>query len=308
MDGVTPSWISTDYAEVHNPYQIKFGNDGDYVQIRTEEPMGEITIGVKMVGGPDNSKITIKSSVDGENYTDSEELEISGAQDDILTLKSTKILPTDARYVRLVYTKGSNVGIGPITIQKPLYTRTVTPGNYGTICLPYAVSYASGATFYVVTGKHVEDDELKSVIIEEVEGPLEAGVAYIFKANSDELTAYYTGAAVAEPVSGNALVGTFTETLAPQGENSYVLSGGKIYQVDSDVTLGANRAYFDVSQIPDGAEVRGEVLRSGDVTGVQTVKAEQAGVIYDLNGRIVQGELPNLPKGIYVVNGRKVVK
>ena len=54
-------------------------------------------------------------------------------------------------------------------------------------------------------------------------------------------------------------------------------------------------------------------IETGETTGigeVETTEAPQSGNIYDLNGRLVRtdGNLQALPKGIYILNGKKVVR
>ncbi len=116
--GVTASGLGDDYAESHGVYRVKFDNDGDYIQVKTNERPGVVTMGVKMIGGANTSTVTVQSSSDGENFTKVEDLTISGEQSDILTLTTSDAFAADARYVRLLFTKGSNVGVGPITISK----------------------------------------------------------------------------------------------------------------------------------------------------------------------------------------------
>ena len=116
INGVTASGLGSDYASSHTPYLIKFDNDGDYIQFKTNEKPVKVTIGVKMIGGGNTSTITVQGSSDGETFTDIEELVISGAQNDELTLSTNNFFGDADRYVRLLFTKGSNVGVGPITI------------------------------------------------------------------------------------------------------------------------------------------------------------------------------------------------
>ena len=117
--GVTASGLGSDYAEGNAPYRVKLDTDRDYIQVKTDSQPGTVTIGVKMIGGASTSTITVQGSADGETFTDVEELSISGSQNAVLSLKTSKPFATDSRYVRLLFTKGSNVGVGPITIEKP---------------------------------------------------------------------------------------------------------------------------------------------------------------------------------------------
>ena len=116
LNGVTGNCLGGDYAASNNPYLIKFDGTGDYIQIKTDSQPGKVTIGVKMIGGSNTSTITVQGSSDGETFTDVEELTISGAQNAVLTLETSSPFDANDRYVKLVFTKGSNVGVGPITI------------------------------------------------------------------------------------------------------------------------------------------------------------------------------------------------
>ena len=118
LNGVSADGLGSDYAESHEAYRMKFDNTNDCILIKTNERPGVVTIGVKMIGGANASSITVQGSADGETFTDVETLTISGAQNDILTLVTTTDFAENDRYVKLVFTKGSNVGVGPITIAK----------------------------------------------------------------------------------------------------------------------------------------------------------------------------------------------
>ena len=118
LTGVTTDGLGDNYGSNHNPYNIKFDNTNDYIQVKTDSQPSKVTIGVKMIGGASTSKITVKASADGITFDDGEELTISGTQNDILNLQTTRSFGADVRFVRMVFTKGSNVGVGPITITK----------------------------------------------------------------------------------------------------------------------------------------------------------------------------------------------
>ena len=106
-------------------------------------------------------------------------------------------------------------------------------------------------------------------------------------------------------VTGAKMIGTYAATMnAPQG--SYIISGGKIYEVNSDVTLKNTRAYIEL--IGSTARALTFTLDGGETTGIATLENGElnveTGVIYDLSGRVVK----NPAKGIYVINGKKIVK
>ena len=118
LNGTSANGLGTDYASNNSPYLIKLDGTGDYIQVKTDSRPGIVTIGVKMIGGANTSTITVQGSSDGENFTDIQVLTISGIQNAELTLETTGVFAENDRYVRLYFTKGSNVGVGPITIAK----------------------------------------------------------------------------------------------------------------------------------------------------------------------------------------------
>jgi hypothetical protein len=71
-----------------------------------------------MVGGSNSSSFTVQeaTATDAE-FSDVETLSISGSRNDILSLVTTKAFKADSRVVKLLFTKGSNIGVGPIAIE-----------------------------------------------------------------------------------------------------------------------------------------------------------------------------------------------
>ena len=129
MAGVTASGLGDDYAASHAPYHIKFDTTGDYIQVNTASQPGRVTIGVKMIGGEATSSITVQESEDGETFTDFQTLTISGSQNDELTLETTNDFAATTRYVRLLFTRGSNVGVGAISIALPSNDPVISAEN-----------------------------------------------------------------------------------------------------------------------------------------------------------------------------------
>lgn len=118
LEGVSANGLGTDYAASNAPYRIKLDTTGDYIVIHTNIQPNVVSIDVKMLGGANTSSITVQGSSDGESYSDIETLSISGKQNTILTLTTTKSFASSDRYVKLYFTRGSNVGVGPISITK----------------------------------------------------------------------------------------------------------------------------------------------------------------------------------------------
>ena len=203
------------------------------------------------------------------------------------------------------------------------YTRDVTSGNYGTICLPYAVSAGDydGVTFFSVAGKQVDENNNATAIVLDKVTELEAGVPYIFNATSDKLVAIYNGNAVQTAGKANGMVGSFEGTDVEKG--MYLLKDNKIGRVgDAGGDIAANRAYFNLTEMgvysgEVGVNQRLVSLEGQDdgTTGVDGIAAEDNALVdvYTIGGVQVRSQVAaseatdGLAKGLYIVNGKKTV-
>ena len=185
-------------------------------------------------------------------------------------------------------------------------------GRFGTICLPYVASCA-GAEVYSIASKSGS-----SISLSKVTGLLEAGKPYFYIAsdvtgkdadvhNVNFFRADLAKYDAATAGTNNGLVGTFSEMFAPTGDDYYVLSNNKLYNVDSSVTVGANKAYVDISAITPSL-ARGVVdLDFNEPTGIETVANSQEvnanSKFFNLAGQRVAQPT----KGLYIINGKKVL-
>ncbi len=190
-----------------------------------------------------------------------------------------------------------------------IVTRTTAMDSFGTICLPKQ-ALPSGATIYSVEAISTNNLTLTALPANSF---MSAGTPYIFKATQDNPTFTMSGEAVSEPVAALGLVGTFTAITAPKGDSYFVLSGNKLYNVDADanVTVGANRAYIDLTAVPVGGDVKAEgdylTLVGFVATGIDELKSEgvKSETIFDLSGRRVVDS--KLNRGLYIINGRRLL-
>lgn len=159
-DGLSASGLGTDYSSVtHGVYITKFDTDGDYFQVYFNEAAAKATIGVKMIGGSSASSFDVKGSADGVTFTQIENLAISGAQNSIQTLETIQDIDPSYRYLRFVFNKGSNVGVGPVSITKPSTTPAIIASNVTGISvtgtattLSYTIKNFSGSDDVEVSG------------------------------------------------------------------------------------------------------------------------------------------------------------
>lgn len=201
------------------------------------------------------------------------------------------------------------------------YTRSgLTPGNYGTICLPCAVAADDyeGVEFFTVAGGVKENGVVNSIVLEEVQ-TLEAGVPYIFCATGEELLVAYSGEAVESAGENNGLVGSFSGMDVAEG--MYLLTADNEVKKlgEKGGHIAENRAYFNLAGMPEyageTAGVNQRVIVLDDATGVSAVEADGEALVdvFSLGGVKVRSQVAagratdGLPKGIYVVNRQKVV-
>jgi len=145
--------------------------------------------------------------------------------------------------------------------EQTMYSRTVTEGNYGTICLPFAVEEGSfnGAKIYKVVS--FADELQRGIVLEEVDA-MEAGKPYFFLGEASTVKFRYVRAGD-EAAAGNenGLYGTISGTTV-SGQGKYVLQNNELRQTyneatssDIEINLDKNRAYLVFSEIPDAPAV-----------------------------------------------------
>ena len=152
---------------------------------------------------------------------------------------------------------------------------------------------------------------------------LNAHTPYIIKVHADKVNEelHISGAAATtlykpadKPYTAKydnfTINGTYS-SMAIDAESQYVLTNGLWCQLtekavtDGNNILGAFRVYLTANG-ENTSEVR-FVINNSDATAIDELKAENGNVkaeVYDLSGRRVEKAV----KGIYVVNGKKVVK
>ena len=136
-----------------------------------------------------------------------------------------------------------------ITVSASGYTRTVTNGDYGTICLPYGSSNYSGADFYEIAYAEIKDGDAIGLYLDQIEegAALVAGKPYIFKATADILIVTYEGAIVDAPVAGDAgLTGTLVDIPANDVlVGNYIIAQNMFWDASAENYLNANHAYIN---------------------------------------------------------------
>lgn len=172
-------------------------------------------------------------------------------------------------------------------------------GYYTTMYLPVNVT-VTGAKVYTVNdgvGNSLDVEELTDGFVPENTGVVLEGTS----ASATATVSTATGT-VTSVLTGTAPVMSYD----PANENVYVLSvaNSKLgFYKFAGTELKGFRAYYQTTG--GGSSTRGFVLNfGGTATGINAATLNGEGNAYDLQGRRVN----NAQKGIFIINGKKVVK
>lgn len=183
------------------------------------------------------------------------------------------------------------------------YTREVTSGNFGTICLPFAAT-VTGATVYKIASKVMDGENLTGLNLESVES-LEAGKAYIFKATDKELSATYSGSYTAA-TEAYGMKGNLSSSSINATQGSYVVGADNLIHkvIGNAVTVGQYKAYITLTDITSASR-SANFIGFEEATGIENIQAENGqNVIYNLQGQRVT----DAQKGLVIVDGKKMLR
>ena len=174
----------------------------------------------------------------------------------------------------------------------PGYQKEVTPGEFGVICLPYALRPVEGMHYYAIGGITADHQSLCLYELDEVD----SGKPVIFK--SDNSTAIFSGRGNNRtvPRSDDFLLGSFTSATRPAGY--YLLINGawqRLSERTAQDAFGACLKANVVTQMPEYAEwTEGPLMpiSGADIDFANAIELpEQTTVVTD---------------GVYTIDGRRV--
>ncbi len=172
--------------------------------------------------------------------------------------------------------------------EQAAYSREVTEGRFGTICLPYDVPADAivGAKVYKVIS--FASDAKAGLLLEQVNTMI-AGKPYFFSSEADKVVfAYLATGDAATAGSENGLHGTLAEE-AISGADYYVLQNNLLCPATAgEISLAANRAYLMFSEVPDYEEAAPSPLRR--VITIQQTENTATGTDQMVNDKSLNGK------------------
>lgn len=226
--------------------------------------------------------------------------------------------PFDKEFDKMDYCDHSESGVGNVFVLGTATPATITLSpakEYTTYCSTESLDFTDveGLTAYVVTS--VNAQKAYAVLTEVTLVP--AGTGIILHKTGEASTFDVNIISEAEPIADNKLVGVTKPTVIGNeaGYTHYIIKNGKLYEA-VESTLAAGKAYLRLAddEKPDlnGSTANGISLTfDAETTGIHINTAEQTATAtdwYNLSGqRVNSGTENRLPKGIYIVGGKKVI-
>ena len=196
--------------------------------------------------------------------------------------------------------------------------RTLTANVWNTICLPFDVTAEQIADVLKSAGNVKEydrEDASKQTIYFKDATTMVAGKPYLIKPTESAKELVFKGVKITEYSASSSLgndygvCGTFVPyKLSTDGTDLFLKTDGKFYvPAEGKETMKGFRAFFIV---PNNTAAAALNLSFGDATGINGVAAdaEKNVKVYNVNGQYVGTSLEALPKGLYIVGGKKVLK
>ena len=209
--------------------------------------------------------------------------------------------------------------------------RELFGGNWNTICLPFAMTgaqltsaFGSDVKLADFTGYDYDVDNDNIHVNFTVVDALEANHPYIIKVSSDisDFTVENVDIAPEDDLTNAAvkrtkkdwseMTGTYVAG-TEIGEDCLFLYDNKFYYSTGATTMKAFRAYFDFYDVIENkavaaARILFDVNENG-MTGLNGIaKSSGTSRIYSVSGQYMGDKLEKLSKGVYVIDGKKVIK
>ena len=199
-------------------------------------------------------------------------------------------------------------------------TRTLKADVWNTFCVPFDVT-VEGSPLEDATIKQIasvtEKDDGAVINFENAPATLEAGKAYLVRTATAIVNPTFNGVTVKNVVPTNCsrnenyqLIGIYSPKnidASLYGKVFGINNQDKLAKVMKDTSIKGMRAYFLLANSATAAKLN----FGGELTGIDAVdngEAVMTGKVYNLNGQYVGNSLEGLKKGVYVVNGKKVLK
>jgi len=183
-------------------------------------------------------------------------------------------------------------------------TKSITSGGYATFASEYAVSIPNGITAYYITEDNLDLDNNQINMTKITAETIPANTGIVIEGNEGDYEFPIVESSDTE-ISGNLMKVANGSTEC--GDNCYGIhkTQGIFVKLKNGTVLSTGKAYLDLSSV-SSAKLSNELIIANDnVNAINEVNAAaKSGKIYNLQGI----EVKNASNGLYIVNGKKVIK
>ena len=190
--------------------------------------------------------------------------------------------------------------------------RTLEANIWNTFCVPFGFKVENSA---LAGAKVKEFDKIEGTTMYMKDANyILPGRPYLVKPDAPIVDPTFSAVAIYnEDVTkvGNdtyTLIGTYSPKTISEDNIYGVKANGAIAKGKKDTTIKGLRAYFIINGNVNGAKIN---FGDDETTGIENIVTPTAisnQKVYNLNGQYVGNDLKAMPKGIYIVNGKKVIK
>lgn len=191
--------------------------------------------------------------------------------------------------------------------------RTFSADHWDTFAVPFDIEAKDLAGAKIATfTKQVEDN---TMIFDDKQTQIEAGKPYLIKWNIENPT--FEGitlkATTPETVTSNdgqySFVAVYSPKILAEDKTERYLSTDENlnYPVSADNKTNLLKGFHAYYRVPATATVKISFSSTSDAITHPYMLTNKAMKVYNLNGQYVGSTLSNLPKGVYIVNGHKLI-
>ena len=281
---------------------------------------------------PDKAWPNRNRTVDGGNVTDATTYTTSEAQtsynENGWDLGTTWTLNTDAAYPVLTTfasvaahqgvtleaetDNASKIKTANNAISDVSLTRTLEANIWNTFCVPFGFKVENSA---LAGAKVKEFDKIDgtTMYMKDATYVLPGRPYLVMPAETDIVNPTFSAVAIYDEAATKvgddsyALIGIYSPKTISEDNIYGVKANGAIAKGAKGSTIKGLRAYFIINN-GSGAKIN---FGDDETTGIENIVTPTAisnQKVYNLNGQYVGNDLKAMPKGIYIVNGKKVIK
>lgn len=220
------------------------------------------------------------------------------------------------------YVLDDNVDYTPETLSadEVKVLRSFVNGRMGTVCLPFdltaeqiAEGFGSNAEVYEYTSLTGTTMDFSKVT------EMKAGKPYLVKTSEDKDCLVFSNVNITEDTkpqlsdvsSDYVYAGTFSPyAMAVDRTELFLTANGQLkYPSSSDNNVNRLRGYRGYFRLANANGSETKISFDGEMTGIENLDADlgQPVRVYNLNGQYLGDSLKGLARGVYLVNGKKVI-